>query len=90
MSKLQKINNDSIESYVSGIPCLVQINSYFVQEPWNGSAHNCPSSDDFYGYTEIEFSIFDRKGYEANWLEKKLNGSDEKRIEQEITNYMNS
>ncbi len=76
-----------IESQVAGIPCLIQIDTYVNVKPWKGSAHTCDNSDDFYGYTDIEFTVLDRKGYKAAWLEKKLTAADKKRIEQEIINH---
>jgi hypothetical protein len=55
---------------------------------WKGSAHTCPSSDDYYGYTEIEFELYDRKGYHAKWLEAKLDsgGPITEKIEEDICN----
>lgn len=77
---------DLMEATVSGIPCLVKVESCTIVSPWNGQAHTCPSSDDYYGYSEAEFTVYDRKGYRAKWLEAKLTGDDIERIEQEIVN----
>lgn len=72
---------DSIESTVSGIPCQVVVAHFIDQKP----DHSCTDSDlDYHGYTEIEFEVFDRKGYRAKWLEAKLTDEDVKRIEAEI------
>jgi hypothetical protein len=73
-----------IESNVQGIPCLIDIETYNDIKPWKGSALSCPSSDDYYGYVEIEFTVYDRKGYRSNWLQDKMNSSDVERIEEEI------
>jgi len=73
-----------IETTISGIPCQVEADSILIVPPWKGSAHNCPSDLDYYGYSEIEFTVYDRKGYKAAWLEKKLTSDDIERIELEI------
>jgi hypothetical protein len=44
---------------------------------------------DYYGYTESEWEVLDRKGYKAAWLERKLSSKDESRIESEIAEYFN-
>jgi len=33
----------------------------------------------------VEFEIYDRKGYRAAWLEKKMTADDERRIVKELT-----
>lgn len=73
-----------IESNIQGIPCLIKVTTCTVVKPWRGCISKCPSSDDYYGYTEVEFDVLDRKGYKAPWLEKKMSFNDFKRIESEI------
>lgn len=73
-----------IESNVQGIPCLIEVMSCTVVKPWRGSAQSCPSSDDYYGYSEVEFVVLDRKGYKAAWLERKMTDEDRARIKTEI------
>ena len=75
-----------IESQIQGIPCQIGVDTLLIVPPWNGPAHTCPSRDDYYGYTEIEFTVYDRKGYKADWLAKKMTGDDIERIEEEILN----
>ena len=53
----------------------------FVQKPMGPSAD---SDWDCYGFSEIEFTVQDRKGYPAPWLERKLTDDDTSRIEYEI------
>lgn len=50
----------------------------------------CDSDWDYYGYTEIEYDILDRKGYYANWLIKKLTSNDEEAIEEVVKAYFDS
>ena len=78
---------ENIESNVAGIPCLIEILQCTEVKPWTGPIERCPSSDDFYGYTEIAFNVLDRKGYRADWLTKKLSEEDVERIEEEIFNH---
>jgi len=75
----------NIESRVAGIPCLIQIDRCMVV---SGSYdYNAASDFDYYGYKEIEFTVLDRKGYPAPWLERKLTDDDTDRIENQILEY---
>ena len=74
-----------IETRVSGIPCIAKVTHFFRQAPHRGSAHTCDSDMDYYGYTECEFEILDRRGKPAAWLGRKVTDDDRQRIEQEIT-----
>lgn len=59
-----------IESRVAGIPCLIGVIEY---KKYKGSySYNAPSDLDYYGYTDIEYHILDRKGYKADWLASKV------------------
>ena len=78
-----------IETRVSGIPCIAKVTHFFRQAPHRGSAHTCDSDMDYYGYTESEWEVLDRKGYKAAWLERKLSSKDESRIDSEIAEYFN-
>lgn len=71
----------NIESHVAGIPCQIQVDYVFVQKPLGRMAD---SDWDCYGYANVEFTVLDRKGYPAPWLERKLTPIDVERIENEI------
>ena len=75
----------TIESRISGIPCLIGVKDYFKQEALGRRAD---SDWDCYGYTENDWDVLDRKGYKANWLEKKLTSKEEEKINNEIEIYM--
>jgi hypothetical protein len=70
----------SFTSKVAGIPCVIEVDRLFVQEPLGP---RCDSDWDCYGFTEIEFTVCDRNGRYAPWLEKKLTDRDRERIEEE-------
>jgi hypothetical protein len=67
-----------IATRIQGIPCQVQATHVFVQKPLGP---NCDSDWDASGYSEVEFAVFDTKGYPAAWLEKKMTDADTARIE---------
>lgn len=67
---------------VAGIPAFADVTRYHHQEPWRGSAHACPSDLDYYGFTELEFDLYDRKGYRAKWLEAKCIGKELEKVEE--------
>lgn len=77
----------TIDHRIAGIPCQIEVTYFRRQKPWRGSAHTCPSSDDYYGYTECEFNALDRRGYPAAWLDKKVTDADRQRIIERITAY---
>ena len=75
-----------IESRVAGIPCLIGVSHF---ECVQGSySYNTASDWDYYGYSESEWDVLDRRGRPAAWLERKLTDEDRQRIEQEIAEAM--
>lgn len=73
-------------SYVSGIPCQINVTNYTKVK--GSYSFNAPSDWDYYGYSEFEFEVFDRKGYRAKWLERKLTEGDNARLEEEYDKLM--
>lgn len=75
-----------IEARIKGIPCLIKMTAGYYQEPWRGSSYNCPSDWDYYGgWFDVDFEVYDRKGYRAKWLEKKMTAEDEAQIIELLT-----
>ena len=70
----------TISTTISGIPCQVALVSYYSSKG-NSSADN---DMDYYGYTEADCVVLDRKGYEAQWLAKKMTELDKERVENEV------
>lgn len=68
-----------IEARIAGIPCLIDPTHVMVVE--GSYSYNADSDMDYYGYTEIEFEVYDRKGYRAKWLERKMTNEDVREIE---------
>jgi hypothetical protein len=75
---------DQIEIRIAGIPALAGITHFVHVPPFSGSSHMCDSSDDYYGYTEVEWDVLDRKGRPAPWLEKKLTAKEKFQIETDL------
>ncbi len=75
----------TIETRISGIPCIVEITSYYPSTPmkWFRDGTCLPPQ-----YEELEFSVMDRKGRIAPWLERKLDDQDRSRIEEELRKQM--
>lgn len=72
----------ALPATIAGIPCLIEVDSCTVVK---GSFDRNAASDwDYTGYTEIEFTVLDRKGYPARWLEGKLTDAGKYEIEQLI------
>lgn len=59
---------------VCGIPCHALVTDY--HEGWDGNYWEPPE------YAEVEFELYDRKGYRAGWLEAKM--SDDERVDLEV------
>lgn len=76
--KVQRRVGD-MDTHIQGIPCQILVThqanvkgSSRADNPW-----------DYYGYTELEYDVLDRRGYPAPWLERKMTDKDRERIEQE-------
>ena len=70
-----------LETRIQGLPCQIKVlscNSY------KGSMISSASLDDDRPYTEIEYEVYDRGGYRAKWLERKITEQDNEEIEQLI------
>ena len=66
---------------IAQIPCEVRATRIFVQKPLGPQ---CESDLDCNGYSEIEFDVFDLRGYRAGWLYKKMTAADIDRIERSL------
>lgn len=80
----RKTQVGEIDTHIAGIPCQIKIDSYVYQKPLGPRAD---SDYDCYGYSECEYTVLDRKGYPAAWLERKMTDLDRERIENEIEEY---
>lgn len=73
--------NGDFDSHIQGIPCRIAIDNCYVQD----ADPSCTDSDaDYYGYSEIDYTVLDRRGRPAPWLAKKATDKDNERIEREI------
>lgn len=70
-----------LQTTICGIPCQVKVNYYYHQEP---DYNNDVSASDYYGYTDLDYTLYDRKGYRADWLMKKMSKQDEEKVQEEI------
>lgn len=84
-SRVLKSIRGDFESTVAGIPCRIEI-TYFNQV--KGDPTTWSSDWDYYGYTEIEFDVLDRRGRPAPWLERKLTDAMKLAINEEIEEFM--
>lgn len=70
------------EATISGMPCLIEVDTCRVVK--GSFSYNAASDMDYLGYSEVEFTVYDRKGYRAVWLEKKMTDDEKSEIEQMI------
>lgn len=75
------------QTTLSGIPCGVVVDDFVHVPQSHNSPHLCASDADYYGYTQIDFHLLDRKGYPAPWLASKLTPQTITTLEEEITIY---
>ena len=75
-----------IETTIAGIPCQVRVDTFRVTS--GNYSPQAETPDEYFGSRDIEFSVFDRKGYQASWLEAKLTSQDRIRIEEEIEKHL--
>lgn len=60
----------TLKTTAAGIPCKAKVNHYKKHKGTYSPIAIDP--EDFYGRTELDYELRDRKGYPAPWLEKKL------------------
>ncbi len=70
-----------LAAHIAGIPCLIDVDYCDVQP---GLGPSADSDWDCYGSTDIGFTVLDRKGYPAKWLERKMTDKDVSEIECQI------
>ena len=73
---------DTFESRVAGIPCQIEVTYYSEDRPMRVTGSGFGDADPPEP-EEFEFTVLDRKGYPAPWMERKLTRDDYQRIKQE-------
>lgn len=58
------------DSRVAGIPCQIGVVNYEKHAPM--SVHKAHSDLEFYGYSEANYVVLDRRGRPAPWLQRKV------------------
>ncbi len=66
-----------VQTTVGGIPCIAAVLDYDIGDDDEGTS-----------FGRMNWVICDRKGYKADWLEKKMSKKDEARISNEVINLM--
>lgn len=74
-----------VKHRVAGIPCLIGVIDYDCVK--GSYSRNADSDLDFYGWTDVEYDILDRKGRRALWLERKVNDSEHNDIVKAVADY---
>ena len=69
----------TIQTYLAGVPCQIAVSNFHRIK--GSYSYNAPSDLDYYGYTDYDYEVLDRRGRPAPWLERKVSADD---IEQKI------
>ena len=71
-----------METHIAGIPCTVDytIRGKYKPAKIDADPDSCYEAE----YPEVEFTVCDRNGRPATWLEDKMTDEDRQRIENEI------
>lgn len=75
-----------IEYELQGIPCLIGVIEYSRVD--GSFSFNADSDLDYYGYTECDWRILDKRGRPAPWLTRKIDAKEEQHINEVVNNYM--
>tara|TARA_R110000868_G_C10712251_1_gene750051 strand:- start:330 stop:596 length:267 start_codon:yes stop_codon:yes gene_type:complete len=65
------------EHRIAGIPCQIGVLNYMYVPPFSKDPHRCETPDEYYGYSEVDYTILDRKGRPAAWLQRKITDDSE-------------
>ena len=57
---------------VAGIPCQIGVLNYDYTPPVSLDPRQCHSDLEYYGYSEVDYVVLDRRGRPAEWLQKKV------------------
>ena len=77
----------TFESRIAGIPCQIDVTYYYggcSARTWGDPSDCYPAEDE-----EFEFTVLDRRGRKAAWLERKLTDADHDRLLQEYKDHCN-
>ena len=69
------------DTKVQGIPCTVRVDYVCVVK--GSYSYHAASDHDYSGYTDFEYTICDRRGRPAPWLERKATKADHDHIYEE-------
>lgn len=61
-----------LRNKICGIPCQIKVTSFVKEITDRGTNY------------DIEFAVYDGRGYKAAWLERKLTEAERTRIEKDI------
>lgn len=59
-----------IQTRLAGIPCQIAVSNF--KRVKGSYSYNAPSDLDYYGYTDYDYEVLDRRGRPAPWLERKV------------------
>lgn len=79
---MPKLAPMTLETRICGIPCKVYV--FDIGYARGSFSYNAPSDVDYYGYTEYDYEVQDRRGRKAEWLERKMDKDDESKLIAEI------
>lgn len=71
---------------ICGIPCIIEFSAQYTKPDLNSWA----SDIDYYGGWDIDYTVCDRNGRYAAWLERKITPEIESDIESAIIEYCRS
>ena len=80
---VRRVNpRDGVPIRVSGIPALAVVRYYQPPRPWRQHVFPGagPGDCDPPEYEDIEWDLYDRRGYPAPWLERLLDGSETEQV----------
>lgn len=79
--------NDQFESRIAGIPCIIaiiEVAGRYEPAQVYGPPERCYEAQ----YPEISWEVWDRKGYPAPWLEKKMSKKEREEMEGMVFNFV--
>lgn len=83
---MKKSTVNMFKTHIAGIPCYIDVTHYdYTKGDPQGQ-----TDLEYYGWTDFEFTVYDRKGYKAKWLEDKITDDDSDRIMSEYKDYLDS
>ena len=83
----RKISELELEHTIDDVDCVIRVTNLTIVPP-SSNPYTAPSADDYYGYMEFDWEVYDIDGNEREDLREEVNETDiEAMIKESVEDY---